>query len=171
MLPTLGYALSQRNNHAISEAGFLWTAAVLLPWLPDAEGCGDRAAAALTEATADQFAADGSYAQHSPTYQRVALHMLLWCLLVERADRRGRTGPASRRLSPAACPSSARSSLRAARGACPTSGATTAPSCSTVAGADLGDLRPVIVHAAAATGQTGGFGPGPWDDEAAGGSV
>src|SRR5205085_1083417 len=77
--------LSQRNNHAISESGFLWTASLLVDGIPGAERVRARATAALAEAVDDQFLPDGSYAQHSPTYERLAMHVLLWCLAVARA--------------------------------------------------------------------------------------
>lgn len=83
--PTIGYALSQRNNHAISEAAFLWTAAHLVEGMPRAPATQRQAARALAEAIADQFYEDGAYAQHSPTYQRVALHALLWVAAVASA--------------------------------------------------------------------------------------
>lgn len=82
--PTIGYALSQRNNHAISEAAFLWTASHLLHGLPDSGRIEKVGRKALEEAVADQFYEDGAYAQHSPTYQRLALHALLW--VVATAD-------------------------------------------------------------------------------------
>ena len=163
--PTLGYALSQRNNHSISESGFLWTAAVLAPSLPDAEAIRRRAARALTESVGDQIAPDGSYAQHSPTYQRLALHVLLWCLLVART-----TGE---EVPPGVVDAVGRSVgfLRAlvapgSEGRVPNLGGNDGALLFDLAGAPIGDLRPVIAHAAAATGQPSGFGPGPWDDEA-----
>jgi hypothetical protein len=73
--PTLRYALSQRNNHAISEAVFLETAA--LGGVGPAS-VGRSARRALEEAVADQFYADGWYAQHSLNYLRLALHALVW---------------------------------------------------------------------------------------------
>jgi hypothetical protein len=75
--PTLGYALSQRNNHAISELVFLIT--VLGP--------DHRLCRLLTEVLGDQFYPDGSYAQQSFTYQRLAVQSLQW-LLVTRSDLR-----------------------------------------------------------------------------------
>lgn len=66
--PTVGYALSQRNNHAISELCFLLTLT------PDDR----RLNRLLRECIADQFYADGSHSQQSPTYQRLAVHTLLW---------------------------------------------------------------------------------------------
>lgn len=164
--PTLGYALSQRNNHAISEAGFLWTATLLAAGLPNAAGLQAKAAKALTEAVTDQFAADGSYAQHSPTYQRVALHVLLWCLLVARttgaepprgvADAVRRSVPFLRSL---IAPLS--------EGRVPNVGGNDGALLFDLAPVGRADLRPVIAHAAAATGQASGFGPGPWDEEMA----
>lgn len=164
--PTVGYALSQRNNHAISEAGFLWTATLLAAGLPDAARLRAKAAKALTEAVTDQFAADGSYAQHSPTYQRVALHVLLWCLLVARTT--GVEPPAGvvdvvRRSVPFL-----RSLIAPlSEGRVPNLGGNDGALLFDLAPTDITDLRPVIAHAAAATNQASGFGPGPWDDEMA----
>ena len=163
--PTLGYALSQRNNHAISEAGFLWSATLLADDLPNAARLRAKAAKALTEAVTDQFASDGSYAQHSPTYQRVALHVLLWCLLVARttgtepprgvADAVRRSVPFLRSLI---------ASL--SEGRVPNLGGNDGALLFDLAPAGITDLRPLIAHAADATGQASGFGPGPWDEEA-----
>lgn len=163
--PTIGYALSQRNNHAISEASFIWTASLLMPALPDATRLRRRAAQALTEAVADQFADDGSYSQHSPTYQRVALHVLLWCRLVSRTT--GEPLPhgveeATRRSVPFL------RSLMAPRseGRVPNLGGNDGALVFALTSGAIGDFRPVVAHAAAATGQPTGFGPGPWDEEA-----
>ena len=164
--PTLGYALSQRNNHATSEAGFLWSATLAVDGLADAEARRARAGHALSEAVADQFAGDGSYAQHSPTYERVALHVLLWCLHVARAtgteapdgvtEAVGRSVGFLRSL---VAPGSA--------GRVPNLGGNDGAQVFDLTSAAITDLRPIIAHAAAATGQRSGFGPGPWDEEAA----
>ena len=70
--PTVGYALSQRNNHAISELCFLLTL----------DPSDRRLNRLLRECLSDQFYADGSYSQQSPTYQRLAIHTLLWLATV-----------------------------------------------------------------------------------------
>jgi hypothetical protein len=75
VVPTLHYALSQRNNHAISEAVFLETCAVAGVADDEVGRVGRRA---VREAVADQFYPDGWYAQHSLNYQRLALHTLTW---------------------------------------------------------------------------------------------
>jgi hypothetical protein len=164
--PTLGYARSQRNNHAISEAGFLWTAAVLLPGLPGAARLRHRASRALTESVVDQFAEDGSYAQHSPTYQRLALHVLLWCLFVSRQT--GVPAPAHVEEAVKRSVPFLRSLVApGSEGCVPNLGGNDGALLFDLAPAAIGDLRPVIAHAAAATGQPSGLGPGPWDLEAA----
>ncbi|MEZ5178247.1 MAG: hypothetical protein R2746_08180 [Acidimicrobiales bacterium] len=163
VVPSLGYALSQRNNHATSEAGFL-------DGIAPRRGCRapPRCAsglARLAEATADQFAADGSYAQHSPTYHRVALHVLLWVLAVSRAtgeppppgvaDAVGRSVPHLRSL------------VAPGSGGLPNLGGNDGALVFDLAPCAIGDLRPLLAHAAAATGQATDLGPGPWDEEAA----
>jgi hypothetical protein len=80
--PTMHYALSQRNNHAISEAVFLETAA--LCGIAPRSGA-RRARRALEEALADQFYDCGWYAQHSFSYQRLALQCLVWLKTVRAA--------------------------------------------------------------------------------------
>lgn len=72
--PTIGYALSQRNNHAISELTFLLS----LPGTPNRHLC-----RLLREAIDDQFYPDGSYSQQSFVYHRLALHSLVWLLQVQ----------------------------------------------------------------------------------------
>jgi hypothetical protein len=72
--PTLGYALSQRNNHAISELVFLLS----LSSAPESRLCG-----LLVEALDDQFFDDGSYSQQSPVYERLAIHALIWLMTVQ----------------------------------------------------------------------------------------
>lgn len=162
--PTVGYALSQRNNHATSEAGFLWTATLLADGLPNAARLRAKAAKALTEAVTDQFATDGSYAQHSPTYHRVALHVLLWCLLVARTT--GQEPPEGVAAAVQRSVPFLRSLIApGSEGRVPNLGGNDGALLFDLAAGDITDLRPVIAHAAAATGQASGFGAGPWDEE------
>ncbi|MDZ7677420.1 MAG: heparinase II/III family protein [Acidimicrobiales bacterium] len=164
--PTLRYAMSQRNNHAISEAGFLWTATVLAPQIPRADKIRSDAARALTEAVTDQFRPDGSYIQQSPTYQRLALQVLLWCLFVSRSTSEH---------PPEGVPEAVSDSVGflraliapASDGRVPNLGGNDGAQLFPLTPVDIGDLRPVVAHAAAATGQPSGFGPGPWDEEPA----
>lgn len=67
---TLAYALSQRNNHAISELVFLLS-------LPKQQLRLERI---LRRTLRDQWYPDGSYSQQSLNYQRLAVHALAWLL-------------------------------------------------------------------------------------------
>jgi Heparinase II/III-like protein/Heparinase II/III N-terminus len=74
----IGYGLSQRNNHGISEAaGLVHLGLRLRGAHPKANDWLRAGRALLEEQILDQFAADGWYAQHSFTYMRVALEQAL----------------------------------------------------------------------------------------------
>jgi heparinase II/III-like protein len=81
----IGYAVSQRNNHALSEAAGLIALGVRFRGLhPEADGWLARGRRWLERLIPEQFAADGWYVQHSFTYLRLALDA---CLIAERALR------------------------------------------------------------------------------------
>lgn len=91
----LGYAISQRNNHAISEAaGLILLGVRMLSSHPEAQEWLATGHRLLERLIREQFAEDGWYVQHSFTYLRLALDQ---CVLAERALRR-----AGRGLSPVA---------------------------------------------------------------------
>lgn len=95
----LDYALSQRNNHGISECtGLLAIGERFRAVDPTADGWWQRARAALEQQVLDQFAADGWYAQHSFTYLRVALDQLVTAARVLRATGDELSGPATARI-------------------------------------------------------------------------
>jgi len=74
----IGYGLSQRNNHGISEAaGLVHIGLRLGAAHPEASRWVRIGIRLLDEQIGDQFGADGWYAQHSFTYMRVALEQAL----------------------------------------------------------------------------------------------
>ena len=75
----LDYALSQDNNHGLSELAGLLTAAVMFPSLPGSRSRGQRARTALICELGRLVAEDGSFAQYSTNYHRVLLHVAVWC--------------------------------------------------------------------------------------------
>ena len=82
------YAISQRNNHGISEAvGLAALGARLSGAHPDAERWQRDGARWLDALVLDQFAEDGWYVQHSLTYLRMALDQ---CVVGERVLRQVR---------------------------------------------------------------------------------
>lgn len=75
---TLVYARAQENNHLISEAAGLFTAACALPEHPDASRWRDLGWKWFHRAIQTQIAPDGTYIQHSSTYHRLMLQASLW---------------------------------------------------------------------------------------------
>lgn len=88
----LDYALSQSNNHGVSECVGLITAALLLPGVEESVHWRQRGLAALERQLDELVYADGAFSQHSANYQRVLMHNLLWCISLLRA--RGEREPA-----------------------------------------------------------------------------
>ncbi|MEN3334562.1 MAG: hypothetical protein V7641_3927 [Blastocatellia bacterium] len=76
----LDYALSQRNNHGISEAAGLYTAGALFPEFEAAEVWKRTGRDALESQGRELIYDDGAFAQHSLNYHRLMLHDYLWTL-------------------------------------------------------------------------------------------
>jgi hypothetical protein len=96
----LEYAISQRNNHGLSEAtGLIAIGDRLSGAHPDADRWFRDGAKWIERLVLDQFAEDGWYVQHSLTYLRMALDQLIVAQRVlERARRRGLSDAAVARL-------------------------------------------------------------------------
>jgi len=76
----IDYALSQQNNHAISEAAGLWTIGVLFPEFRLAEKWEHMGREILESQGMLLIYDDGSFAQHSVVYQRLVMQAYLWVL-------------------------------------------------------------------------------------------
>ena len=74
------YALSQRNNHGISEAVGLFTIGALFPQLPRAAEWTRMGQRLIDSQVREQVYADGSYIQHSFNYERALIDLLVWVL-------------------------------------------------------------------------------------------
>lgn len=74
--PTLIYAKSQRNNHLISEAVGLMTAAAVLPQAKDADKWWKLGKKTLFAGLKDQIFQDGCYIQQSTNYHRLVLQLI-----------------------------------------------------------------------------------------------
>lgn len=86
--PTLCYAKAQNNNHLISEAVGLFTAAAFLPKHPQSAHWQDLGLKWFNKAITAQIAKDGTYIQHSTNYHRMLLMLALWMqLLLEKNNR------------------------------------------------------------------------------------
>lgn len=76
----IDYALSQRNNHGISEAVGLFTIGVLFPQLRRSKEWLEIGRELIIRQLRDQIYEDGSYIQHSFNYERLVLDELLWAI-------------------------------------------------------------------------------------------
>ncbi len=76
--PTLVYARSQNNNHLLSEAVGLYTAALALPDHPQAKRWQHLGWKWLTWCLRHQIDSYGEYVQHSTNYHRLMLQLVLW---------------------------------------------------------------------------------------------
>lgn len=76
----LSYALSQNNNHGISEGMGLWTIGLLFPELRAAPTWQETGWHVLETQGKKLIYDDGSFSQHSVNYHRVMLHDYIWSL-------------------------------------------------------------------------------------------
>ncbi|MGA1794852.1 MAG: alginate lyase family protein [bacterium] len=76
----IDYALSQRNNHAVSEAAGLWTIGVLFPEFRLSEKWERMGREILESQGMRLIYDDGAFAQHSTVYQCLAMQAYLWVL-------------------------------------------------------------------------------------------
>lgn len=80
--PTLSYARAQNNNHLLTEAAGLYTAAAILPDHPDANRWYKLGWKWFNKAIQNQITEDGTYVQHSTNYHRLMLQTALWTALI-----------------------------------------------------------------------------------------
>jgi asparagine synthase (glutamine-hydrolysing) len=76
----IGYAISTRSNHTISEAFGLWMIGLLFPELKDSEKYLTLGKRLLEEEAKKQIFPDGSYAMYSLNYHRFILHLYLYAI-------------------------------------------------------------------------------------------
>ncbi len=76
----IGYAISTRSNHTISETFGLWMVGLLFPELNHAEKYFTLGKRLLEEEAAKQIFPDGSYSMYSLNYHRFILHLYLYAI-------------------------------------------------------------------------------------------
>lgn len=142
------YAISQRNNHGISEAAALIVLGVRLrDRHPEAQRWLKKGEKLLRRLVREQFAADGWYIQHSFNYLRVALDQ---CIVAERVLRsigRGLPAEAAQRLRAAAA--LMMEVMESSNGIVPNHGANDGALVHPITTASYRDMRPVVTAVAA----------------------
>ena len=76
----ISYALSQQNNHGLSEAMGLWTIGALFPEFQDSHRWAARGKQLLESQAVELIYDDGAFSQHSMNYHRVMLHDYIWSI-------------------------------------------------------------------------------------------
>jgi hypothetical protein len=159
----LEYALSQRNNHGISEAVGLWTIGVLFPELRLAEQWRNQGRQVLEALGRELIYADGAFVQHSMNYHRLMLHDYVWALRLGELQGspfsdllKARVGQAADFLYQA---------QDVASGHVPNYGHNDGALILPLNNCDYRDFRPVIQAARYLCTQTRCYGDGPWDED------
>ena len=160
----LDYALSQKNNHGVSECVGLITAALALP---DHSESGDwlgRGIGNLRAQLEELVYPDGSFAQHSLIYHRVLLHDLVWCM--RRLQGAGQPVPDWLRSAGCRALDFLVKITDIRTGRAPLFGSNDGANILPLADGDFLDLRPALQMAAAVFRHELPLPPGPWDEAA-----
>ncbi|MCZ2126861.1 MAG: heparinase II/III family protein [Anaerolineales bacterium] len=83
----IGYAISTRSNHTVSEAFGLWLVGLLFPELQNAEKYFSRGKKLLEDEAQKQIFPDGGYAMYSLNYHRFILHLYLYAIQLGKINQ------------------------------------------------------------------------------------
>lgn len=159
----IDYAVSQKNNHALSEGAGLMLISHLFPELREAEQWGETGRRVMESELRRQIYADGSYVQHSLNYQRVALHDLL--LGMRLAELAGRPFARDDYERVARCAEFVRELMDPTSGRAPNYGNNDGALLLPLSECDFTDFRPLVQAAHFLTHRRRILPPGPWDED------
>jgi hypothetical protein len=160
--PTLVYARAQNNNHLLSEAAGLMTAAAALPGHPDAARWQELGWHWFHRGLAAQIDPDGTYMQQSVNYHRLMLQLALW---VNRlAEKSGRPFPEKSRARLAAAVRWLAALQDPTTGRVPNLGANDGAYILPFTDGGYSDYRPVLQAASKAFLGEKALEPGSWDE-------
>jgi hypothetical protein len=162
---TLAYSQAQNNNHLLTEAAGLWTAACLLPDHPQARRWNALGQANFNRGILKQVALDGSYAQYSTNYHRVMLHCALWIVALYQGAKPVQdifTAPNRKRLCAAVRWLLDQTDMDS--GQAPNYGHNDGANLLPLASTRYEDFRPTLQAAGRVFLDAAPFPPGPWDE-------
>ncbi len=159
----LGYALSQRNNHGISEAMGLFTIGLLFPFFEESKRWATLGRKHLESQARTLIYDDGGFAQHSANYHRVMLHDYLYAIRIGELNDAPLSGALRK------CVARAGTFLDSitdrATGCCPRYGQDDGAHVLPLANTAYDDVRPVVQATAAVCGDGElPFEHGVWDE-------
>lgn len=157
------YALSQRNNHSISEGMGLWTIGSLFPELRRADVWRERGRTILERLGQELIYEDGSFSQHSLNYQRVMLHDYLWAMRLGELHGRAFSHALYQRIAKAG--NLLYQLQDEVTGRVPCYGANDGALVLPLSNCDYTDYRPAIQSIHYLTSRTRAYESGCWDEE------
>ncbi len=159
----LGSALSQRNNHGISEALGLWTIGTMFPELKAASRWERRGRQLLERLNRELIYEDGAFVQHSLNDHRLMLHDCLWCYRLAELNGRPFSEESKARFRRAVDFLYQTQDLETGQVPCygHNDGALILP----LSNCDYRDFCPAVQAAAYLCGRTRRFPSGPWDED------
>jgi hypothetical protein len=159
----LDYALSQHNNHGVSEGLGLWTIGVLFPELRFAEQWKETGRRVLESLGRELIYDDGAFSQHSVNYHRVMLHDYLWALQLGEVSNQPFTPELKERVGKAG--EFLYQIQDEASGQAPYYGQNDGALVLPLSNCDYQDFRPVIQATQYSFTRTRCYSPGPWDED------
>ncbi len=162
--PTMVYALSQNNNHLISEASGLYTASALLPEHPWAARWHRLGWDQFLHALSTQIDPDGTYIQHSTNYHRLMLQAAIWAQAVHDHAFKDEPIPDEIRDRLAAATTWLGNLLDPYTGQVPNLGHNDGSYILPLSACPYNDYRPIINAAARSFNKIRLLPPGVWDD-------
>ena len=159
----IGYALSQRNNHGLSEATGLFTIGLLFPKLKMAQEWERLGRAYLEKLAAELIYDDGAFSQHSANYHRVMLHDLLWALRLGDLNHRPLSDSLKTKFSQAT--NFLYQIQDRISGKTPNYGQNDGALVLPLSSCDYTDFRPVLQAAYYYSNSRKLYPPGPWDED------
>ena len=159
----IGYAISTRSNHTISEAFGLWMVGLLFPELKDAKKYLALGKRLLEEEATKQIFPDGSYAMYSLNYHRFILHLYLYAVQLGKLNQ----SPFSNHLISALSNSINYLShlINPASGYMPVYGSNAGALVLPLNNCDFTDYRPLLQLGSIITTGQPIFEPGAWDED------
>lgn len=159
----IGYALSQKNNHGLSEAMGLWTIGALFPEFTSSSRWSEMGRRLLESQARELVYDDGAFSQHSMNYHRVMLHDYLWSIRL--ANIVGRPFSTLLRNRIARAGDFLYQLQDEFTGRVPCYGQNDGALILPLTNCDYGDFRPVVQAAGFLADGQRRFKPGPWDEE------
>ena len=156
-------AISQKNNHGISEAVALWTLGVLFPNLKRAEVWKKKGTEVLANLCDELIYDDGGFCQHSANYHRLLLHVMAWTIQLAKINEVDLPDPIHSRFK--AATQFLHQLLDQSSGQVPRYGNDDGTLLFPLSRCEYQDYRPVLNLCLAIVHEKKHLGRGPWDED------